>query len=74
MTTLRKGYYLLLGFTFPFYWAAHAAGFMATLYRPLQLLCHDRHRLAVFDHRLAALLRRGRGIRTAVPGAGQRHP
>lgn len=38
MTTLRKGFYLLLGFTFPFYWAIHDAGFMAALYRPLQHL------------------------------------
>lgn len=38
MTTLRRGFYLLLGFTFPFFWAFHATGFMAVLYRPLQHL------------------------------------
>ena len=38
MTTLRRSFYLLLGFTFPFFWALHAGGLMATLYRPIQYL------------------------------------
>ncbi len=38
MTSLRRGFYLLLGFTFPFFWAVHATGFLAAIYRPLQHL------------------------------------
>ena len=33
---VRRWFYLLLGFTFPFFWALHAAGTLKILYYPLQ--------------------------------------
>lgn len=35
---LRRWFYLVLGFTFPFFWAFHDAGMLKVLYSPLQLL------------------------------------
>jgi hypothetical protein len=35
---LRRWFYLLLGFTFPFFWAFHDAGMLKVLYFPLQVL------------------------------------
>lgn len=35
---LRRWFYLVLGFTFPFFWAFHDAGMLKVLYLPLQLL------------------------------------
>ncbi len=40
MSFLRRGFYLLIGFTFPGFWLLHAAGLLARLYHPLQLLFH----------------------------------
>ncbi len=34
----RKWFYLLLGFTFPFFWAFHAAGALEVLYYPVQII------------------------------------
>ncbi|MDD2467747.1 MAG: hypothetical protein PHI97_27520 [Desulfobulbus sp.] len=42
MHLLRRGFYLLIGFTFPGFWVLHASGFIAVLYRPLQLLFHTK--------------------------------
>lgn len=36
---MRRGFYLILGFTFPGFWTFHAGGFASWLYRPLQTLC-----------------------------------
>jgi hypothetical protein len=38
MLVLRRGFYLIVGFTFPGFWLFHAAGYGASLYRPIQLL------------------------------------
>ncbi len=35
---MRKWFYLLLGFTFPFFWTFHATGMMKILYLPIQKL------------------------------------
>ncbi|MDH3328394.1 MAG: hypothetical protein OEM01_04105 [Desulfobulbaceae bacterium] len=35
---VRRWFYVLLGFTFPFFWAVHAAGTLKVLYYPLQLI------------------------------------
>jgi len=35
---MRRGFYLILGFTFPGFWTFHAGGFASWLYRPLQTL------------------------------------
>lgn len=35
---LRRWFYLLLGFTFPFFWAFHDSGVLRVLYAPLQKL------------------------------------
>ena len=35
---MRQGFYLILGFTFPGFWALHANGLIAWIYRPLQML------------------------------------
>ncbi len=40
MGFLRRGFYLLLGFTFPGFWLFHAGGLLAPLYLPLQKLFH----------------------------------
>lgn len=39
MGILRRGFYLLIGFTFPGFWMLHASGFAAGLYKPVQILC-----------------------------------
>ncbi len=41
MTLLRRGFYLIVGFTFPGFWMFHASGFYAHLYRPIQTLFHS---------------------------------
>lgn len=38
MSIIRRGFYLILGFTFPGFWAIHASGYAAFLYTPLQKL------------------------------------
>lgn len=38
MSIFRRGFYLLLGFTFPGFWAIHASGYASFLYSPLQKL------------------------------------
>lgn len=38
MGFVRRGFYLILGFTFPGFWVFHASGFLSVLYRPLQLV------------------------------------
>lgn len=38
MSFLRRGFYLIVGFTFPGFWMFHASGFGAALYRPIQTL------------------------------------
>ena len=38
MTSLKRTFYMLLGFTFPFFWAYHAAGFADFLFKPIQLV------------------------------------
>ena len=35
---MRRGFYLILGLTFPGFWAFHAGGLLSVLYRPLQNL------------------------------------
>ncbi len=40
MGSLRRAFYLLLGFTFPGFWLFHASGLLASLYLPLQKLFH----------------------------------
>lgn len=40
MTILRRGFYLIIGFTFPGFWMLHASGFGTFLYRPIQLMFH----------------------------------
>ena len=35
---LRRWFYLLLGFTFPLFWAFHDAGMLKALYYPIQAL------------------------------------
>ena len=35
---MRKWFYLLLGFSFPFFWTAHSMGKMGVLYAPIQKL------------------------------------
>jgi len=35
---VRRWFYLLLGFSFPFFWAFHAAGTMKVLYYPIQVI------------------------------------
>ncbi len=38
MPFIRKSFYMIIGLTFPFFWAFHSTGFMNYLYLPLQLL------------------------------------
>lgn len=38
MILIRRGFYLILGITFPGFWAFHASGYAAFLYQPLQKL------------------------------------
>ncbi len=40
MKFIRQSFYLILGLTFPGFWALHASGFAAALYRPIQRLTH----------------------------------
>ena len=40
MTLIRRAFYLIAGFTFPGFWAFHAAGYGGFLYRPVQRLFH----------------------------------
>ena len=40
MTIIRRGFYLIIGFTFPGFWMLHASGFWDFLYKPLQLMFH----------------------------------
>lgn len=42
MFYIRKIFYLLLGMTFPFFWALHYSGFMGYLYAPFMLLAGDK--------------------------------
>lgn len=42
MPLLRRGFYLLIGFTFPGFWLLHASGLLAWLYHPLQRLFHTK--------------------------------
>jgi hypothetical protein len=42
MGGLRRGFYLILGFTFPGFWVFHAGGLLAGLYFPLQKIFHTR--------------------------------
>ena len=37
---MRQLYYLMVGLTFPGFWAFHAEGYWAALYLPLQKLFH----------------------------------
>lgn len=36
MLLVRRFFYVVLGFSFPFFWFRHASGFMGILYKPLQ--------------------------------------
>lgn len=36
MSLLRRSFYLMLGFSFPFFWVMHATGFLNVLYLPIQ--------------------------------------
>lgn len=38
MSLARRGFYMLLGFSFPFYWGFHMEGFANLLYRPIQVI------------------------------------
>jgi hypothetical protein len=40
MHSLRRWFYLLIGFTFPGFWMMHASGFWNILYQPVQRLLH----------------------------------
>lgn len=42
MGGLRRGFYLILGFTFPGFWVFHAGGMMSGLYFPLQKIFHTK--------------------------------
>ncbi|MGE4560789.1 MAG: hypothetical protein AB7E77_11350 [Desulfobulbus sp.] len=42
MHLLRRGFYLLVGFTFPGFWMLHASGLLDGLYKPLQMLFHTK--------------------------------
>ncbi len=42
MHLLRRGFYLLIGFTFPGFWLLHASGLFAWIYTPLQRLFHTK--------------------------------
>ena len=42
MSLLRRGFYLMIGFTFPGFWLLHASGLLAWLYGPLQRLFHTK--------------------------------
>lgn len=37
---MRRGFYLILGFTFPGFWMLHSGSLLAELYLPLQILFH----------------------------------
>lgn len=39
---IRRWYYLLAGFTFPFFWAFHAAGKLKILYYPIQMMASTK--------------------------------
>jgi hypothetical protein len=38
MTLFRRSFYMLLGFSFLFYWGFHMEGFADLLYRPIQVI------------------------------------
>lgn len=38
MSFVRRSFYMLLGFSFPFFWGYHMEGFANLLYRPIQLI------------------------------------
>ena len=38
MSAIKRSFYILLGFSFPFNWAFHAAGFADILYKPIQFI------------------------------------
>ncbi len=40
MRFIRQSFYLVLGLTFPAFWAVHASGFAAALYLPIQRVTH----------------------------------
>ena len=42
MLLIRRGFYLILGFTFPGFWTLHASGLFAILYKPIQWLFGTR--------------------------------
>jgi len=45
MTLIKRSFYMLLGFSFPFYWAFHAAGFAEIFYKPIQLVTSTKSTL-----------------------------
>jgi hypothetical protein len=38
MSHIKRIFYMLLGFSFPFYWMFHATGFADIFYKPIQLV------------------------------------
>ena len=36
MSSIKRTFYMVLGFTFPFFWAYHASGFADILFKPIQ--------------------------------------
>jgi len=42
MSLIKRIFYMLLGFSFPFYWAFHASGFAAIFYKPIQLIASTK--------------------------------
>lgn len=45
MTSLKRTFYMLFGFTFPFFWAYHASGVADFLYRPIQFIAGTESRI-----------------------------
>ena len=40
MILIRRGFYLIAGFTFPGFWMIHASGYSAIIYQPIQHFFH----------------------------------
>jgi len=40
MILIRRGFYLIAGFTFPGFWMIHASGYGAIVYQPIQHFFH----------------------------------
>ena len=38
MSLIKRSFYILLGFSFPFYWMFHATGFADIFYKPIQFI------------------------------------